>query len=257
MAVTVVGILVLLFIPESKQHRNMRLAQVYADKLQPVLSADTRFREVKLGPYTGVDGSLMVAGMVNKEEDKDALKAIVTTSKPPVKVVYMLFTPSQVVNAQSAHATGSDAPSFTTKWTPRLKEHFIALEVTNTDTSCFRVAQTPIVLTSPGLMAHDELGYIPSDFTTEKDVVTPIVTLIGKGFGDNRGTADNGGQEPLVVMCPKQSKSIELRFGLDALEHMHNGTDGCECIVCSLQFNSTTIYRQKMKRNGNGDWSEE
>ena len=80
----------------------MRLAKVHADKLKLVLTADPRFKEVNLGPWTGNDGALMVTGMVNTEEDEDALKKIVAASKPPVKVVYMLFTQAQLVKAQAA-----------------------------------------------------------------------------------------------------------------------------------------------------------
>jgi len=94
--ITVVGIAVLPFTPGGRQQWNMHLARIHADKLQ-FLRNDPRFSHVSFDYYSGGRplGSLYVGGMVDNDEDKNALKKIVTESNPPVSVFYNLHTKGQ------------------------------------------------------------------------------------------------------------------------------------------------------------------
>ena len=74
--------------PAGVQARNMRTAAAHAERLRPDLSADSRFRDVTLGAYTGGLGSLIVLGRVDSEQDLAALRQILDASSPPVEVAW-------------------------------------------------------------------------------------------------------------------------------------------------------------------------
>ena len=73
------------------QQENMGRAESYIKTvLQPAISADKRFTAVKIGPYTGGGGMLLVAGSVKSQADLDALKQVVADSKPVVGVKWVV-----------------------------------------------------------------------------------------------------------------------------------------------------------------------
>ena len=78
------------FSPGARQRQNMRIAQRHAELIMPQVHADQRFRYVHLKSYTGMGGSLMVSGTVETGVDRDALSALVLSTKPPVKTGFLV-----------------------------------------------------------------------------------------------------------------------------------------------------------------------
>ena len=70
--------------------------QAYADKLRPLLLKDHRFVHVRLEPYTGSGGSLIVIGMVDNDADKEVLRKWIMASNPPVEVSFKELLKTQL-----------------------------------------------------------------------------------------------------------------------------------------------------------------
>jgi hypothetical protein len=88
LVVTVIAGFVLYFpySPAGRQRANMTRAQEHIAVLLPKVRADRRFDQVRLAPYTGLDGSLGVFGEVSDEASLSALKQLVADSHPPMQV---------------------------------------------------------------------------------------------------------------------------------------------------------------------------
>jgi hypothetical protein len=88
------------FIPlnsqESTQQRNMRAAKHHIDLIVPRIHADARFRNIELQPYTGEGGCLGVFGEVANAADRADLERIITESKPPVKVFFVVLNDEEL-----------------------------------------------------------------------------------------------------------------------------------------------------------------
>ncbi|MEX2215151.1 MAG: hypothetical protein WD768_13540 [Phycisphaeraceae bacterium] len=80
----------------SRQAYNLQLADEHVLKLEPLLKADARYKQVKLGRYTGQGGAVWVMGDVADPEAALALRHLVDTTAPPVAVKYTLRILSQL-----------------------------------------------------------------------------------------------------------------------------------------------------------------
>lgn len=77
----------------------MAAAEKHILVLRPILQLDRRFKTLRLAPFTGADGSLLVFGDLDSKKDLEDLKQIVGTSNPPIEVVYWVtYIPLQKVN---------------------------------------------------------------------------------------------------------------------------------------------------------------
>lgn len=66
-------------------------ARRHQDLIARALEPDPRYAQVKVGVYTtNGGGNLMVSGVVACDEDLEALKAIVASSRPPTHVQYRI-----------------------------------------------------------------------------------------------------------------------------------------------------------------------
>ena len=73
------------------QRHNLRVSDAHVDRLRPVLAADARWKDIKLGSYTGgpsPGGCFWVSGRVRTAEDARTLAKIVIESKPPVPIYW-------------------------------------------------------------------------------------------------------------------------------------------------------------------------
>jgi hypothetical protein len=73
-----------------RQHYNMAIAQEELPKVQAVLDADKRFKDVKAYVYTGQDGSVILVGTVNTDEDLFRLMKAVAAERLPVVVSWQV-----------------------------------------------------------------------------------------------------------------------------------------------------------------------
>jgi hypothetical protein len=71
-----------------RQSTNMRAVDEYIPSLQPLLDRQTRFSRIRLSTFTASNGSLLVEGELESEEELDALKKLVADSHPPADVLY-------------------------------------------------------------------------------------------------------------------------------------------------------------------------
>jgi hypothetical protein len=93
-AVTTLGvaalILVRFFGPAARQARNLDAAREHASRLEPEIHREARFREVRLGEYTGDGGCLSVSGIVGSDRDSNDLRALIEASHSPVPAHYRI-----------------------------------------------------------------------------------------------------------------------------------------------------------------------
>jgi cbb3-type cytochrome oxidase subunit 3 len=68
------------------QARNRRAARSHILTLEPTVHTDPRFQHVKLGAYTGGDGSLWVHGVVLDPAHGSDLRRIIEGSSLPVRI---------------------------------------------------------------------------------------------------------------------------------------------------------------------------
>jgi hypothetical protein len=68
----------------------MRAAREHASKVEPLLTADPIFAEVKALEYTGAGGSLLLQGHITDQGEFDRLRSLVASTRPQVTVVYEL-----------------------------------------------------------------------------------------------------------------------------------------------------------------------
>ena len=79
------------------QSWHMNLAGKHGLLLEQIVQSHPKFRDVKFEPGTAHNGCLMVLGWVESEEELSDLKSIVTNSRPPVFVGYMVqVTPPEL-----------------------------------------------------------------------------------------------------------------------------------------------------------------
>jgi len=72
------------------QSWHIKLARKLGLLLEQIVQSHPEFRDVKFDPSTAHNGCLMVLGWVDTEEELSDLKSIVTNSRPPVFVGYMV-----------------------------------------------------------------------------------------------------------------------------------------------------------------------
>ena len=68
----------------------MGLAKNHALLLEKITTSHPEFRNVKFGAGTGHNGCFVVSGWVETKAELSDLKSIVTNSKPPVFVFYIV-----------------------------------------------------------------------------------------------------------------------------------------------------------------------
>lgn len=73
-----------------RQRYNMAVAHDELPRIQAVLAADKRFKNVKAGVYTGQDGSMGLSGIVEKDEDLFRLMKAVAAEQLPVAVSWQV-----------------------------------------------------------------------------------------------------------------------------------------------------------------------
>jgi hypothetical protein len=80
--------------PITQQMRNLKVAGNHAPIINALLQHDMRFAKVQAGSWTGEGGCISIFGELNSESDLPDLKKIVELSKPPLRVLYGLRTPT-------------------------------------------------------------------------------------------------------------------------------------------------------------------
>jgi len=86
--------LIVVWLTKDSQSKRMARAAAHIPKVNALIHPDPRFSEVKAQPYTGPSstgpstgpGSLGLYGSVKSEQDLEALRALVESTKPPVGV---------------------------------------------------------------------------------------------------------------------------------------------------------------------------
>jgi hypothetical protein len=73
-----------------RQRYNMAVAQEQLPRVQAILDADKRFKDVKTYVYTGQDGAVGLAGTVEKDEDLFRLMKAVAAEQLPVAVSWQV-----------------------------------------------------------------------------------------------------------------------------------------------------------------------
>lgn len=106
--ITLIGVAILPFTPGFKQFRGIRLATNYAETLRPVLRADPRFAQVHVEPMDSA--AVEIGGMLATDEDRDVLKKLVMAGKPPVHIMFMLYTPAEMDRPDQAAPSPSITP---------------------------------------------------------------------------------------------------------------------------------------------------
>lgn len=74
------------------QQHNLELAHRHVRQLMPVLAGDHRFGSVKLSESPRENGSLLLWGVVPGQVELSALRDVVESSRPPVKVIWSVRT---------------------------------------------------------------------------------------------------------------------------------------------------------------------
>ena len=92
----VIGIITWPLTPGGMQWYHMHLAEKHAEKILPLIKADSRFQHVSLGTYTGGGGSLSVSGTVATNKDRAALMKFVTATHCPVNVIFLVISAEQI-----------------------------------------------------------------------------------------------------------------------------------------------------------------
>ncbi len=72
-----------------KQRRDMAAVREYIIRVQPILAADSRFKDVRLLGYSCdnvMHPYMPILGTVQSQKDWEALNCIIQTSKPPVSI---------------------------------------------------------------------------------------------------------------------------------------------------------------------------
>src|SRR5258706_7922406 len=91
---TVIGVIVVIlshfFGPAAQQARNLAAAQEHASRLEPEIHRDPRFKDVKLGAYTGDGGCLWVIATLASDRDSNDLHRLVEASHAPVPTLYTI-----------------------------------------------------------------------------------------------------------------------------------------------------------------------
>lgn len=88
LAIFIVGCVYIAF----RQHIRMHLAERHVPKVASVLGDDASFTRIRCGVFTGVDGSLLIQGQVPDAKTFERLRALVTSTRPPVTTVYKVFS---------------------------------------------------------------------------------------------------------------------------------------------------------------------
>jgi hypothetical protein len=90
--VMVIGVVALIltyfFGPAARQAQNLALAREHASRIEPEIHRDPRFKDVKLGGYTGDGGCLWVIATLDSDGDSNDLHQLVEASHPPVRAHY-------------------------------------------------------------------------------------------------------------------------------------------------------------------------
>lgn len=97
--ILLIGLAVLVYtavygpLPFTQQLRNLKAAEKHVPALQALLDQAPRFNKLKAGIWTGNNGCLSIHGVITSKSDLADLKQIVTSSKPPVGVLYHIDLP--------------------------------------------------------------------------------------------------------------------------------------------------------------------
>jgi hypothetical protein len=73
-----------------RQRYNMAVAQEELPRIQALIDADKRFKDVKAYVYTGQDGAVGLVGTVDKDEDLFRLMKAVAAERLPVAVSWQV-----------------------------------------------------------------------------------------------------------------------------------------------------------------------
>jgi hypothetical protein len=73
-----------------RQQYNMAVAQRELPRVQALLDADMRFKDVKAYVYTGQDGAVGLAGRVEKDEDLFRLMKVIAAEQLPIAVAWQV-----------------------------------------------------------------------------------------------------------------------------------------------------------------------
>jgi hypothetical protein len=92
------------FSPAGRQAANMRGAEALLPPIRQALQSDPRFGGIRLGVYTGYEGSVIVRGEVASAQDLTALRQLVASRSIPYHVTWAV-----VVSPPSA--TSATAPT--------------------------------------------------------------------------------------------------------------------------------------------------
>ena len=73
--------------PAAKQSQNLVIADKFiAQKLLPIVKKNDKFKNIKLGHYTGNGGCIWILGIVETKKDLEEFKKIVKSSNYPLEV---------------------------------------------------------------------------------------------------------------------------------------------------------------------------
>jgi len=73
--------------PAARQSQNIAIAdQFVKNKLVPLVAKNEKFKNIKLGHYTGNGGCIWILGEVEIKKDLIELKQLVNSSNPPLQV---------------------------------------------------------------------------------------------------------------------------------------------------------------------------
>ena len=78
------------FSPGGRQRVNMAVAREELPRVQAILDADKRFKDVKTYVYTGQDGAVGLVGTVEKDDDLFRLMKAVAAERLPVAVSWQV-----------------------------------------------------------------------------------------------------------------------------------------------------------------------
>jgi hypothetical protein len=73
-----------------RQRYNMAVAQEELPRVQAIIDADKRFKDVKVYVYTGQDGAVGLVGFVEKEADLFRLMKAVAAERLPIAVSWQV-----------------------------------------------------------------------------------------------------------------------------------------------------------------------
>ncbi|MEW6026649.1 MAG: hypothetical protein AB1599_05085 [Planctomycetota bacterium] len=85
-----------------RQGINMRKARNHLPAINNVIQQYPDFKNIRLGVFTGMGGSILITGHVKSKKDIDALKKLVDSTNPPVNVKYSLWIEDEIAQKQKS-----------------------------------------------------------------------------------------------------------------------------------------------------------